>query len=91
MSYFCLAWSNLSASCVHVSMFPSQRELNSLSQLPHIPQCPALLPMRTQPFPSIFHNDSYFSHALLSENLFEGLGLSNQQMKKETVLEVKKT
>lgn len=42
-------------------------------------------------FPSSFHNDSYFSHALLSEDLFGAFRLSNPaENEKITLWEVKK-
>lgn len=39
--------------------------------------------MRTKTFPSIFHNGSYFSHALLSQNPFGALRLSDWELKKK--------
>ena len=54
-------------------MFPlSQKKKNSLSQLAHIPQCPALLPMRTQPFSQQFPQWQLFFPCSLFQRTYLG-------------------
>lgn len=76
LSFLCL--------CFHVSS--CSLGAKTVSQLTCIKQSPPLLPMKTKSFPSSFHNNSYFSHALLSEDLFGADGPLNQMRMTKIIL-----
>lgn len=65
---------------------PSQREQNSLSQLTHIPQCPALLPLRNQPF----SQQLFFPCSPFREPIWGIEAIKPAENEKITLWEVKK-